>query len=112
MRNDELSAYKLLAYAGPMIPLSIMAMQLVVYIPPFYAGQLGVDIAVVGGIFFFARAWDAIIDPVIGSLSDRVDTRWGRRKPWIAFGVPFLIVMFYLFCMPPEGDWNDLSGWL
>ena len=103
MQNGELKTTQLIAYAGPMIPLSIMLMQLIVYIPPFYAAELGVDIAVVGGIFFFARAWDAIIDPVIGSLSDRIDSPWGRRKPWMAVGVPFLIVLFYLFCQPPEG---------
>jgi len=64
---------------------------------------MGLELAVVGGIFFFARLWDAVIDPVVGNLSDLTRSRFGRRKPWIALGTPVLMVTLYFFLQPPEG---------
>ena len=91
----------LLAYMLPAIPLAMLGMPLIIYVPPFYAAELGLELAAVGGIFFIARAWDAITDPVIGNLSDRTRGPWGRRKPWIAIGVPLLMISLYLFLSPP-----------
>ena len=56
-------------------------MQLVVYVPPFYAAEMGLEIAAIGMVFFLARGWDAVIDPVMGNLSDRTRTRWGDVNP-------------------------------
>jgi len=97
------STSSLLAYAGPAIPLRILLMQLVVYVPPFYASEIGLEIGAIGLVFFLARGWDAIIDPLVGNLSDRTRTRWGRRKPWMALGTPLLVLALWAFCQPPEG---------
>jgi Na+/melibiose symporter-like transporter len=81
----------------------MLGMMLVVYLAPFYASEMGMELAAVGGIFFLARMWDAVIDPVVGNLSDRTSSRFGRRKPWIALGTPLLMVALYFFLQPPEG---------
>src|SRR5690606_17380236 len=65
--------------------------------------EIGLPLAAVGGVFFLARLWDAVTDPVVGNLSDRTKSKFGRRKPWIALGAPALLLMFYFFCFPPEG---------
>ena len=91
----------LLAYMLPAIPLAMLGMPLIIYVPPFYAAELGLELAAVGGIFFLARAWDAITDPLIGHFSDQTRAPWGRRKPWIVIGAPLLMVSLYLFLSPP-----------
>ncbi len=100
--NTRLATPTLLAYGAPMAALSVMGMPLIVYLPAFYAEETGISMAAVGGLFTLARLWDAVIDPLIGNWSDRTETRWGRRKPWLALGTPFLMVAFYLFAQPPE----------
>ena len=93
----------LLAYSAPAVPLSMLMMQLIVYVPPLYAVEMGLDLSTVGLVFFLARAWDAFIDPVFGNFSDRTRTRWGRRKPWLAVGTPLLVIGIWAFCQPPAG---------
>jgi Na+/melibiose symporter-like transporter len=95
--------HQLAAYSAPAVPLSMLMMQLIVYVPPFYASEMGLDLATVGLVFFVARAWDALIDPLFGNLSDRTRTRWGRRKPWLALGMPVLVALIWAFCQPPGG---------
>lgn len=96
-----LSRGLLLRYAGPAIPLSMLLMPPIIYIPPFYATEMKLSMTAIGFIFFIARLWDALIDPVIGSLSDQTQSRWGRRKPWIFTGVVPLLVAMYLLFQPP-----------
>jgi len=81
----------------------MLGMMLVVYLAPFYASEMGLELAAVGGIFFLARMFDAVSDPLIGNLSDRTRSRFGKRKPWIAIGTPLLMVSMYFFFQPPPG---------
>ena len=103
MQSSSRSSFTLLAYATLSVPLSMLMLQLIVYLPPFYASEFGIDLAQVGLVFFAARLWDAVIDPLIGNFSDRTRTRWGRRKPWIIVGTPALVVLTWLFTQPPAG---------
>ena len=103
MSDKNIRTLPLVAYSLPSAPTSMLMMMLVVYLAPFYASEMGMELAAVGGIFFFARLWDAFIDPVAGNLSDLTRSRFGRRKPWIAIGTPLLMVAVYFFLQPPEG---------
>lgn len=76
----------LLAYAGPGIPVAALGLPLVIYLPPYYAGRLGLDLATVGFIFFLVRAIDVPLDPLIGHWIDGTRTRWGRFRPWLLAG--------------------------
>jgi GPH family glycoside/pentoside/hexuronide:cation symporter len=100
-KQEQARLWPLLAYSGPMIAMSIVNLLLIAYVPNFYAAEIGISIATVGAIFMAARAFDAVIDPIIGNWSDRTRGKWGRRKPWIAFGVPAFMVMTWAFFQPP-----------
>lgn len=52
----------------------------------FMVAHLGVPAGVAGTILLVARIYDSVIDPAIGAASDKYDTRWGRRRPWMAAG--------------------------
>lgn len=61
----------------------------------------GLRPAAVGTIFLLVKIWDAVNDPLIGQLSDRTQTRWGRRRPWLLFGaVPFGLAFFLSYIVP------------
>ena len=93
----------LTAYAGLAVPLAALGLPLVVYLPPFYAGPVGLGVGTVGIIFMIARFWDIFTDPIMGMIVDRYPSRWGKRKHWIAIGVPVLLIAsWYIFF--PNGN--------
>ena len=91
-----------IAYALPAFALAVVGIPIYVYIPKFYTDVIGADITLVGFVLLGIRLFDAVSDPIIGTLSDRTHTRWGRRRPWIGFGVfPLVAAILFLF-MPPQ----------
>ncbi|AEG50229.1 major facilitator superfamily MFS_1 [Sphingobium chlorophenolicum L-1] len=65
----------------------------------------GVSPAVAGTIIFLSLVVDAIADPFIGSWSDRTQSRWGRRLPFMVVGLPVICVASVaLFSMPLTGS--------
>ena len=90
-----------LAYASPAFALAVVGIPLYVYLPKFYTDVVGADIALVGFVLLAIRLFDAVSDPIIGALSDRTKSPLGRRRPWIALGVPPLIIALYLLFSPP-----------
>jgi Na+/melibiose symporter-like transporter len=83
-----------------------------VTLPAFYAVDLGVGFATVGAVLLAARIWDVITDPLIGYLSDRTTTRFGRRRPWMLAGTPVVMLgAGYLFLPGTSAGWSDLFLW-
>ena len=85
------------------MPVYMLMMPTIVYLPPFYAGELGLGLSAIGAIFFVARILDGFADLVVGRLSDRTRHRGGPRKIWIASGVPLLMIATYFLCRPIAG---------
>ena len=79
-------------YALPALPLSALALIFYVFLPKLYTGRAGVSLGTMGWIILFTRMWDAVLDPLIGRLSDSGLGGRGRRRPWIAVGsVPLAV---------------------
>ena len=94
---------RLIIYCLPALPLSMLLAPIIIYLPAFYAEHLGTNLSALGVIFFIGRLWDGLADPVVGRLSDRYGSRFGRRKPWIVLATPFLLATTYFLCRPPRG---------
>lgn len=60
------------------------------YLAVFYTDAVGLSAAAVATLLLIARIWDAINDPIMGMVMERTRTRWGRFRPYILFGAPFL----------------------
>ena len=67
----------------------------------FYTDVFGISAAAVGTMFLVTRIWDAANDPIMGLLSDRTQTRWGKFRPYLLFvAVPFAIIGVLTFTTP------------
>jgi Na+/melibiose symporter-like transporter len=109
----KLSRWQLFAYGQLVVPMAVIGLPLAIYIPPFYSGTLGLNLAAVGFILMLARLSDVFTDPFIGRWSDRTHTRWGRRRPWVALGVVVMMVSSVMLFMPPVAVSNlYLLGWI
>lgn len=75
------------------------------YLPLFYAMVFRLDLEVTAVLMLVTRIWDAVSDPMMGIISDRTSTRWGKYRPyllWIA--VPFAISGVLLLTKPNFGE--------
>jgi glycoside/pentoside/hexuronide:cation symporter, GPH family len=78
----------------------------------FLTNVVGLDPALAGTTFLIGKLWDGINDPLIGMVSDRIQTRWGRRRPFLLFGsVPFGLSFLLLFYVPPYTDQVALAAY-
>lgn len=113
MQTNSLKTSTLLAFAGPAAPIAGLGLPLVVHLPPFYAEDMELGLTVVGTVFMLTRLYDVVVDPVLGVLSDRMRTRWGRRRPWLVLSVPILVLSVYKVFMPaPPASATYLLLWL
>ncbi|WBW96820.1 MFS transporter [Oceanirhabdus sp. W0125-5] len=73
----------------------------VAYIMIFYTDYLGIASTAAGTLFFVARLWDAINDPMMGFLTEQTRTRWGKFRPYFLYApIPLLIIIVLLFSTP------------
>lgn len=74
------------------------------YLMLFYTDVVTLSAGAISMIMLIARVWDALNDPMIGSMADRTHTKWGKFRPYIMFGPPFLAILNILtFTVFPVG---------
>lgn len=78
----------------------------------FYNQVIGLDAGIVGIAIMAALIFDAFVDPVIGELTDRTRSRWGRRLPWLYAAPVPLAIAWMLLWNPPEMSDAATVAWL
>lgn len=73
------------------------------YLSFYYTDIVGMGPLAVSTIMIIARIWDAVNDPMMGAIAERTKSRWGRFRPYIAFGCPFLALFSVLTFANPFG---------
>jgi len=96
----RISSGRLTAFVSLAMPTAALMVPLGVYLPAFYAQDLGISMTVLGTLFMLSRIWDTFVDPAVGILSDRTRSRFGRRGSWILVGSPLMLVSTCMLFMP------------
>ena len=104
--TERLPFSTILAWGVPALGYAFPLFFVQVYFLKFATDVLLLSPAMIGLMFGAGRLWDAVTDPIAGYLSDRTNTRFGRRRPWMLLGVPLLIAFFAMLWIPPA----NLSG--
>ncbi len=102
-----------LAYGAPGIGAGYMYLLLGLYVMKFSTDVLLIAPAIMGLIFSASRIWDAVSDPLVGYLSDRTRSRWGRRRSWlVASIVPIAAAFIMVFAPPASLSQEALVAWM
>lgn len=99
--NQSLSLPRLIAYGLPGLPLAVLGLPLYVYLPTYYARDLMLGAAVVGGVLMAARIFDVITDPLAGWVSDQMLPGRFRRRAMLIVGAPILLIGVGILFLPP-----------
>lgn len=100
-----------LAYALPAFAMAVVGIPIYIYIPKFYTDVIGLDISVVGAALLALRLLDAITDPVMGLVSDRTSSAFGRRRPYMAAGALLLAASIVCLFNPPAMTIPATTAW-
>ncbi len=100
-RGGRLSTPRLLAFSLGSIPAYMLIGMLSTYLPPFYAGKMGISLTAIGLTIGALRLADLGVDLALGWLMDNTRTPIGRYRPWYLAGLPVLWVAVYKVFNPP-----------
>jgi glycoside/pentoside/hexuronide:cation symporter, GPH family len=108
----KLTALEKWAYAIGNMPYSVKDAAFVNFVVFYYTQVQGLSGTLAGLAAFIAMSWDAVTDPVVGSWSDTIRSRWGRRHPPILLGgLPFALMFIPLFSPPDALGETGLFIW-
>lgn len=99
--NGKLSIRAKFSYGLGDFGYSIMSQTVTLFLIFYFTDAFGIPPAAAGTVMLVSKIWDAVSDPMMGSIVDRTRTRWGSKRPWILFGaLPFGLTFFLLFAGP------------
>lgn len=106
MSEDHVPTGKKIAWSLANVGSLAIGQASILLLYAYYFLYLGVPLSPLGIslVLLVYGIWDAINEPIIGHISDITRTRWGRRKPFIAFGLVPLLLCSYLIYTPPIND--------
>ena len=100
--QDRLDRRTKLIYGFGDTGFSLTTTIIAAYFAIFLTDVVGIAPGVAAIAIFAGRSWDYINDPLIGHISDRTRSRWGRRRPFLLFGaLPFALAFLLLWLRPP-----------
>lgn len=103
-RHSDIGLARMFGYGAGNLGLSMLGLVIAVNLQFFYTDYVGLAAGYAGLSLLVAKLFDAATDPLMGYLSDRTNTRWGRRRPYfVGAAIPLGVAFFFLFS-PPQFD--------
>ncbi len=101
MGSARLSLTEKIGYSLGDVASCIFFQSFMLYLLYFYTDVFGITAAAAGTMFLVTRIWDSVNDPLMGILGDRINTRWGKFRPyllWMAlpFGIVGVLTFWYI----------------
>ena len=81
------------------------------YLPFFYSNIFGLSLVDAGVLVLVTRIWDAVSDPMMGIISDRTQTKWGKYRPYLLWVAPFFSICGILLFTTPDLDYGGKLIW-
>lgn len=81
------------------------------YLPFFYSNIFGLSLVDAGVLVLVTRIWDAVSDPMMGVISDRTQTKWGKYRPYLLWVAPFFSICGILLFTTPDLDYGGKLIW-
>ena len=103
MRNasQRVSLWEKIGYSLGDGSVNLVFQMMMIYQTKFYTDIFGLEGAIAGTVMLIARIVDAFVDPTVGILSDRTNTRWGKYRPWVLWtALPFMVFYILAFYNP------------
>ena len=103
MRNasQRVSLWEKIGYSLGDGSANLVFQMMMIYQTKFYTDIFGLEGAIAGTVMLIARIVDAFVDPTVGILSDRTNTRWGKYRPWVLWtALPFMVFYILAFYNP------------
>ncbi|WP_417358799.1 MFS transporter [Gallaecimonas pentaromativorans] len=111
MKTQKLSVLEKVGFGAGDMAVNVVMSSMMLIITYFYTDVFGMKASDVGLLLLLVRFVDAFTDPMMGMITDRYTTRWGRYRPYFLFvSVPFGIAVFLTFSTP-DWDYNAKLVW-
>ena len=111
MQDQKLSVLEKVGFGAGDMAVNVVFSSMMLIVTFFYTDVFGLRPADVGLLFIVVRMIDAVADPLMGLVTDRVETRWGRYRPWfLVMAVPFGLAVVLTFTTP-DLDYNLKLVW-
>lgn len=105
MTDSKITLREKVGYSLGDVAANLVFQMMMIFQLKFYTDIFGLDGAIAGSVLLVARIADAFVDPAVGIITDRTETRWGKYRPWVLWtSVPFCVFYVLAFWNPGIED--------
>ena len=105
IQNQKVTLTEKIGYGLGDCSANLVFQMMMIYQTKFYTDIFGLEGAIAGTVMLGARIVDAFVDPTVGILSDRTNSRWGKYRPWVLWtALPFMVFYVLAFYNPGIED--------
>lgn len=102
-KNGQLPGHKVLTYSLGDVANNLSFMMTSMFLTVYMTEIVGLSAGIAGAIYGITKIWAGVADLIAGQTVDRIDTRWGRLRPWLLIGSTPLVISFVLLFSVPSG---------